>query len=115
LAAKYGSEELFAKYRARADFFFDRCLDDLLSFETARLTRPLVILCVHGAMQGYFQQRGVRAVLPARPDYNFGVPEVFVPQKARAASTLRRKLRVAASDLGRLARQSFRALRYRWL
>ena len=38
-------------FAERADYFFARCITDLQSFETAKLTRPIVILMTNAYMQ----------------------------------------------------------------
>ncbi|MBK8508746.1 MAG: hypothetical protein IPL51_08865 [Candidatus Competibacteraceae bacterium] len=103
LAAKYGHFVQRARFTQKADVYFQRCLTDLLSFETAYLTRPLVILSVYGYVHAYFNTH-----YSENPDfyahgYDFGNPTVFLPQKARVKATLKRKLRVVAGELKRLS------------
>ncbi|MCP3895563.1 MAG: hypothetical protein GY706_13190, partial [Bacteroides sp.] len=56
VAAKYGPEQHQQSYTLKAADFFTSCLNDLLSFKTAFLTRPLVILCVYGFVHEYFNK-----------------------------------------------------------
>jgi len=103
LAAKYGHADQQARFTEKSGFFFERCLTDLLSFETAFLTRPLIILSVYGYIHAYFQTHQ-----SDNPDfhvhgYNFGSPTVFLPQKARVKTTLKKKLRVVAAEFKRLS------------
>ena len=107
LAAKYGPSVDRRKYSDRAAFFFERCLGDLLSFDTAYLTRPLVILTVCGFVHSYFQSEGRFADFPDHA-YDFGLPEEFRPQKARLKATIARRGEVAGRLIGRLvSTQSF--------
>ncbi|MGH8275440.1 MAG: hypothetical protein ACRETH_01970, partial [Steroidobacteraceae bacterium] len=80
VAAKYSPLALQSRLHERAAFFFGRCLQDLLSFETAFLTRPLVILCVYGHIHAYFQVHPGVAVEVRAADYSYGRPAVFKPQ-----------------------------------
>lgn len=83
----------------RARYFFDRCMQDLLSFDTAYVTRPLVILSVYGHVQAYFQRCSTAADREWPHAHDFGQPQGFRPQSARIKAELRRKLRMAATEL----------------
>ena len=98
IAGKYGMPSSRGKYSDRAQFFFDRCLNDLMGFDTALLTRPLVILSVCGFVHSYFQQQVCGAEFPGH-GYDFGSPSSFLPQRARLVPELIRKARV----VGRLS------------
>ena len=101
-ASKYAPHELKEPFKRKARFFFDRCLKDLLSFETAYLTRPLVILTVFGFMQACFDNNCQEASLDYEiHNYDFGKPVSFKPQRARLKNTIKRKMEC-----------SIRALRY---
>ncbi|MEN6484434.1 MAG: hypothetical protein ABFD98_06090 [Syntrophobacteraceae bacterium] len=102
LAGKYGPLSRKVNYTERAQFFFDRCLDDLMSFDTAYLTRPLVILTVYGFVHSYFQAAEHSFGCEARA-YDFGSPVPFLPQKRRLRTSAARKARV----LGGTARTIF--------
>jgi hypothetical protein len=80
-AWKYGPEEQAGRYRERARFFFDRCLEDLLSFDTAFLIRPMVLLAVHGTMEGYCARHPEEKVSYARSAHDFGKPSGFRPRR----------------------------------
>jgi len=105
VAAKYASGEKCAAFVERAGFFFERCLGDLLSFDTAYLTRPSVILAVYGPIHGYFSRLGhgddQKTDIAGSHGYDFGEPQPFVLDLDKA--------RLHAEPLGRRARQ--RALR----
>ena len=94
IAGKYGMPSNRGKYSERAQFLFDRCLNDLMSFDTAFLTRPLVILTVYGFVHSYFQKQGCGADYSGH-GYDFGSPSSFLPQRARLVPALMRKARVA--------------------
>lgn len=113
LAAAHASgaeRELFAQ---RAAFFQRRCLDDLLQFPTAWLTRPLVILCVHGALHEYFRRRGYPPAPQEAHDHDFGAPARFRGQRERVASRFLGKLLLMVSLAPRLLRERWTLLRWR--
>jgi len=95
LAYKYCQPAKREKYSEKALFFFDHCLAELLSFETAYLTRPLVILAVNGFIHSYFQKNGNCCVSHQQHHYNFGKPMLFVPQRMRFKAEIIRKLQEA--------------------
>ena len=95
LAYKYCQPAKREKYSEKALFFFDHCLADLLSFKTAYLTRPLVILAVNGFFHSYFQKNGHCSVINQQHQYDFGQPMFFVPQKKRLKTRVRGKLQEA--------------------
>jgi len=103
LAAKYGPPERRMVYREKAEVFFERCLSDLLSFETAYLTRPMVILTVYGAVHSYFQKYGCSDFTFESHNYNFGQPLNFRPQKARVKRQLLVKAGVIAKEAKRFS------------
>ncbi len=102
VAAKYAPEFARAGLRERAAFFRKRCLEDLLSFETAFLTRPLVILCGSGYVHGYYTKYPDVAAMPAGHGHFFGEPTVFLPQRAALAVDLRDRARLLSVELARM-------------
>lgn len=115
LAARYAAGATRASLTQRAAFHFERCLRDLLSFETAYLTRPQVILCVYGHVHAYFQRHGEVVAGDWRDGYDFGTPCVFQPQSSRVGPELRRKLRVMADELRRIGADKLSSLKRRVL
>jgi hypothetical protein len=111
VAAEYASGPQRDTLRQRADFFFERCLTDLVTFSTAYVTRPLVILCVHGAMHDYFRKYPTAAVECPPHNHDFGSPDAFVPQRARARSALASKVAVLTQELRRIAKDRLYSLR----
>src|SRR6185436_8422903 len=110
VAARYAPPAEAERFTARAAYFFERCMTDLLSFPTAHLTRPQVILCVYGVVHGYYLRDPHIAQLPPEPRYDFGQPAAFETQRGRLKSTLRRKLSVTAAELRRLLGDRMRSL-----
>ena len=104
LAAKYGPPEKRPIFGNKAEFFFNRCLNDLLGFDTAYLTRPMVILTVYGALHSYFQNQDFSCRRFEGHGYDFGSPKDFVPQKARIKQALRRKSGILVREVKRLGR-----------
>lgn len=113
LAARWSSGGMSESFRERAGFFYSRCLEDLLSFETACLTRPLVILSVYGHAHLYSCRHGGGTNAEWRHNHRFGKPAVFVPQRLRVKGTLLRKLRVGLAEAARLLRDQALRLRRR--
>ncbi|MEJ0084611.1 MAG: hypothetical protein WDO72_02910 [Pseudomonadota bacterium] len=110
VAARHAPAAERAAFSAKAAFYFDRCLADLLSFPTAYVTRPQVILCTYGVVHGYYRADPHHAQLPPEPDYDFGSPVPFETQGARLKSTLRRKVSATKSEFGRLIRDRMRGM-----
>ena len=110
LAARHAPESERTRFSEKAAFYFERCLADLLSFPTAYVTRPQVILCVYGVVHGYYQRDPRHTQLPPQPNYDFGQPVPFETQGARLRSSLRRKVSVTAGELMRLVRDRVRGL-----
>ena len=49
-------EEQKKKFRERADFFFKSSIEDICSFDTKTLTRPVVLLMMYGHIHSYFKE-----------------------------------------------------------
>jgi hypothetical protein len=111
VAAEYAGDPQRDALRQRADFFFERCLTDLLTFATAYVTRPLVILCVYGGVHDYFRRYGAARVEYPEHNHDFGSPEAFVPQRARLRSALAFKTRVVTTELTRIVKDRLYRLR----
>lgn len=108
LAATCSTGALQEAFSTKAGFFFERCITDLLDFETAYLTRPRVILAVYGHVHRFFTEHGydssAGAALRARHGYKFGTPQPFVPQHAMVKAGIRKRSRLLRSELSRLLR-----------
>jgi hypothetical protein len=79
-AAKHADEPLRTACLQKADVFFHTCIQDLRSFDTCTLTRPLVLLITNAFRHTYFQLHpDERAPRPDRM-YNYGKPQKFSPQ-----------------------------------
>ena len=111
LASRYADPAMHVTLKRRAAFFFERCIRDLLSFGTAYLTRPLVILCVYGYVHSYFQRQADTPVLDVRHGYEFGEPRVFLPQRDRLKNELRRKWDLASTEIMRMLRAEWLRVR----
>jgi hypothetical protein len=104
VASQYAGREMRATLKQRAALFFERCMQDLLSFDTAYLTRPLVILCVYGHVHSFFQRQADSSVLDPGHGYVFGEPRPFQPQPDRLKAELIRKLRLVSTEIRRMLR-----------
>ena len=103
VAATYAPAEERARFHERAAYFFERCIGDLLSFDTALLTRPLVLLAVYGHIHAYFEAHpDVATAVTGSHGYCFGTPAEFVPQKRRVRQALREKSKLAGAEVRRL-------------
>jgi hypothetical protein len=111
LASKYADPARRIILKRRAAYFFERSIRDVLSFDTAYLTRPLVILCVYGYVHSYFQKQGDPPVLDAAHGYEFGEPRVFRSQRDRLKIELRRKLHLASAEVRRMLRAEWLRVR----
>jgi hypothetical protein len=82
MAAKHADEPLRTAFRQKAEFFYQACIRDLMSFDTCTLTRPLVLLMANAFRHTHFQLHPDE--LAPRPDqpYDYGKPERFTPQLA---------------------------------
>jgi hypothetical protein len=109
LAARHAPPDERAGFSAKAKFFFDRGLNDLLSFPTAYLTRPQVILCTYGVAHGYYENNPHHSEPGPEPLHDFGVPLPFLPQGARFKPSLRRRWSVTTTELRRLLQDRWRA------
>ena len=108
-AAKYCQPASRAKYSERAEFFIERCIEDLLSFETAMLTRPLVILSVFGYTHAFFQNQGRIIDFPSY-SYDFGSPISFLPQKMRLGHSLKKKAGVVSNLCSRIFAKQYHGI-----
>ena len=87
LASRYVTGITREKFIHKGQFYFQKCLDDLLSFETAYLARPMVILVVYGTMPLCFQEEDMGTRIK-KHDFDFGEPVRFIPQKKRVMNRL---------------------------
>jgi hypothetical protein len=104
LAAKYSPEKKRHEYAQKATYFYDRCLNDLLSYKTAYLTRPLVILCVYGYVHDYFLKNGYGMESISRC-YDFGSPQTFLPQRLRFKKHFLEKLKNTLRIVNQMIRE----------
>ena len=107
LAARFDDRGRSETFRHRAAFFYERCLADLGTFETRRLTRPLVLLAVHGHLHRHHERL---APIPDaerrswRHAHDFGAPQPFTPQRGRFRDTVAARLQAARAEVRRLVR-----------
>ena len=107
-AAKYAATvELKQNYRNKAKFFYQRCLSDLQTFDTAFLTRPLVLLSVYGTQQGYFESHPEEGVPYYEHTYDFGEPVSFLNQRQRVKATVKKKIKITVREVRRLVFAKF--------
>lgn len=92
LAAHYCRDSERMLFRGKADFFFQKCLEDLLGFETRFLTRPLILLAVYGYIHSYFEKNDQDKKFISHC-HDFGDPVNFVPQRQRIKNVFNVKAR----------------------
>jgi hypothetical protein len=98
-----------AQFILRGDFFFHYSVNKLSEMPTCSLARPVVLMLSFGFMQAWFRSNpSATAPAPVVKSHDFGRPQIFVPQKARAK---KRFLTLAAAGglvmLGALAALAF--------
>jgi hypothetical protein len=92
-----------ARFLERSDFFFQSSTTSLAAMPTRTLARPVVLMLANGYMHAYFQGHPDHAsAVPHHHDFDFGKPEVFIPQKVRVLRKLK-ALAVAGAVVGLLA------------
>jgi len=111
LAACHAPQAQKAAFLTKARFFFDRCLSDLLSFPTAHLARPMVLVTAFGWLQAFFDGNKAIESPEPRASYVFGEPERFIPQKGRVKGVLKERCKITAKEVGFRIRQIFAAKR----
>lgn len=112
LAAYYGPTERRQLYKEKAGFFFNRALNDLLSFNTAFLTRPMVIMAATGYVHDYFKQNLDTECNYIKHGHDFAHPRLFLGKDQLIPQVLRRKLHTSVGDIKRLSRLKWRELAY---
>ena len=87
-------------FRERSEFFFQYSVNKLLTMPTRTLCRPVVLLLSNGLSRAWHEQHPeARLPGPDKEVIDFGEPELFVPQKAKALKRLK-QLVVASFLLG---------------
>lgn len=111
IAERYCHEELRKKYREKARFFFERCIRDLLSFETSFFTRPLVILTVYSGIVSYHDSKETDRHVPYKEvAYDFGRPVVFSHQRSRFKTVFLKRLNSTLRYVKYFIREKFTIL-----
>jgi hypothetical protein len=78
-----GSER--ERFHERAEYFFQYSVNKLQTMPTRTLCRPVVLLLSNGFSRAWYKQHpDASAPAPEQEVSDFGEPEFFVPQKARA-------------------------------
>lgn len=80
LAAKHADGSERTALQQKAAFFFDACINDLLSFKTHMLTRPIVILMANAYVHPYFIVHNNEVAPHPTERYKYGKPIRFTPQ-----------------------------------
>lgn len=82
-AAKYSVGEERSKFLTKSEYFYNGCIEDLLTFKTKTLLRPMILLMNFGVMHGNFLKNLERSNPPIGHSFDFAKPNVFVHQKER--------------------------------
>ncbi len=102
LAAAHADETLRPRLLRRADELAGRGWEDLLRCRPSATARARAILFVEGTRDDYFRAKGVAPAPAPAGEYDFGLPEEFVPQRQRVLARLK-SARGLAGALWRLA------------
>jgi hypothetical protein len=112
LAAAHADEPLRGRLLRRGDELAERAWQDLLRFESRRVTRALAILMVEGSRDAYLRARPP-APAPRPPEVrDFGRPRPFAYQKDRVRARLRTPRGLALLALRLLDPRRWGMLRY---
>jgi hypothetical protein len=104
IAAKYAAEPQRTSWLERARYFYGSSLDQLSSFETRTLCRPVTLLLSNGYTRAFFESSfPTFHPNPNLLDVDVGSPLGFVPQKTRARRRLLRTLALGTVLVGVLA------------
>jgi YetA-like protein len=88
-AAQHAIEAERERFQERAEFFFRYCTMALSGMPTRTLCRPVALMLSYGFQHAYFRRHQEEsAPEPASIPADFGRPEAFTPQKARAKKRL---------------------------
>lgn len=88
-AARHASGEDRTRFLERAAFFWRYSVATVAGMPTGRLTRPLVLMLVHGFLRAHTEAHPDEGALHPPPEPPaFGEPIVFVGQKTRAKRRL---------------------------
>jgi hypothetical protein len=111
LAAKHATEALHSAFRQKADFFFRTCIQDLRSFPTHTLTRPVAIMMSHAHISSYFQSHPEELAPQPRQICDFGQPQRFTPQLSELYK-IRDRLKVCLQMMQAVRRPLLAVLRF---
>src|SRR5262249_23218115 len=89
LAAADADEPLRSRLLRRGAGIADRGGGDLLRFESRSVTRALAVVLIEGLRDCHFRAFAVEPRPRPVQSFDFGQPEVFVPQKQRVFAQLR--------------------------
>ena len=107
-AANYSIEDKRYGFARKAEYFYQRCLEDLQSFQTSLLARPLIILCVYGGVHDYYLTNGYESSCFSH-SYDFGLPQQFLPQRLRFRQHFIEKIKHSLKLARRMVREKIRA------
>jgi hypothetical protein len=79
-AAKHADEPMRTVFLQKAEFFFESCLKDLLSFDTWNRTRPVVILMGNSFVHDYFRRYPETTAARPHRAHDGSPPVAFRPQ-----------------------------------
>jgi hypothetical protein len=101
LAGQYADEPLRGQLQEVGEKLAERAWVDLLRFPAHDTARAIAILLSAGTQDAYLRQKPLAVAPRPTQAYDFGAPEIFVPQKLRVLSQLK-SVRGIASALVRL-------------
>jgi hypothetical protein len=72
------------RFVERAEYFFRDSTTRLSAMKTRTLCRPVVLMTKYGFMHAWFKQHPETSATAPIGEFDFGQPQVFVPQRERA-------------------------------
>lgn len=88
LAAQHVDDPLRAQFLRRGEALANRAWEDLLSFESRTVCRSMAIWTQEGLRDARFCQAPVQPMPRVTERYEFGAPQVFVPQRQQLKRVL---------------------------
>jgi hypothetical protein len=109
LAAAFSDGGDRETFRARAEYYHNACVNDLMSFPTFSLTRPVVLLLTNGYLYEHWRTHLDAFQAPEAAAMDFGAPGAFAYQ-LNELHRVRRRLRELLAPLSRIRSQAVSGL-----
>jgi len=104
-AAAHVDEPTRGQFLARGEELADRAWRDWAEFSSRDSTRAVAIILTEGVRDAWFRRYGRTPAPRAKGEFDFGVPERFVPQRRRVLELWRHPGRLWQRGMAMLARK----------